>query len=69
MEKYFFTKLAPEERHCSVNLVRLSVSAGKQLACQEDSETSRPLEAHIKQHKYYLTWGLLEKSKLAQHAY
>jgi hypothetical protein len=33
------------------------------------SETSRPLEVHIKEHKYNLTQGLLEKSKLAQHAY
>jgi hypothetical protein len=32
-------------------------------------ETSRPLEAFIKEHKYNLTQGLLEKSKLAQHAY
>jgi hypothetical protein len=28
-------------------------------------ETSRPLEASIKEHKYDLTHGLLEKSKLA----
>jgi hypothetical protein len=33
------------------------------------SETSRPLEVHIKGHKYNLTQGLLEKSKLVQHAY
>jgi hypothetical protein len=33
------------------------------------SETSRPLEVHIKEHKYNLTQGLLGKSKLAQHAY
>jgi hypothetical protein len=33
------------------------------------SETSRPLEVCIKEHKYNLTQGLLEKSKLAQHAY
>jgi hypothetical protein len=32
-------------------------------------ETSRPLEVRIKEHKYNLTQGLLEKSKLAQHAY
>jgi hypothetical protein len=32
-------------------------------------ETSRLLEVHIKEHKYNLTQGLLEKSKLAQHAY
>jgi hypothetical protein len=32
-------------------------------------ETSRLLEGHIKEHKYNLTQGLLEKSKLAQHAY
>jgi hypothetical protein len=32
-------------------------------------ETSRPLEVSIKEHKYNLTRGLLEKSKLAQHAY
>jgi predicted GIY-YIG superfamily endonuclease len=31
-------------------------------------ETSRPLEVRIKEHKYNLTQGLLEKSKLAQHA-
>jgi predicted GIY-YIG superfamily endonuclease len=31
--------------------------------------TSRPLEVRIKEHKYNLTQGLLEKSKLAQHAY
>jgi hypothetical protein len=33
------------------------------------SETSRPLEVHIKEHKYNLTQGLLENSELAQHAY
>jgi hypothetical protein len=32
-------------------------------------ETGRPLEARIKEHKYNLTQGLPEKSKLAQHAY
>jgi hypothetical protein len=32
-------------------------------------ETSRALEECIKEHKYILTQGLLEKSKLAQHAY
>jgi predicted GIY-YIG superfamily endonuclease len=32
-------------------------------------ETSRPLEVHIKEHKCNLTQGLLEKSKLVQHAY
>jgi hypothetical protein len=32
-------------------------------------ETSRPLEVRIKEHKYNLTHGLLEKSELAQHAY
>jgi hypothetical protein len=32
-------------------------------------ETNRPLEVRIKEHKYNLTRGLLEKSKLAQHAY
>jgi predicted GIY-YIG superfamily endonuclease len=32
-------------------------------------ETRRPLEVRIKKHKYKLTYGLLEKSKLAQHAY
>jgi hypothetical protein len=32
-------------------------------------ETSRPLEVRIKEHKYNLTQGLLEKSKLAQHAH
>jgi hypothetical protein len=31
-------------------------------------ETSRRLEARIKEHKYNLTQGLVEKSKLAQHA-
>jgi hypothetical protein len=31
------------------------------------NETSRLLEVHIKGHKYNLTRGLLEKSKLAQH--
>jgi hypothetical protein len=30
---------------------------------------SRPLEVRIKEHKYNLTQGLLEKSKLSQHAY
>jgi hypothetical protein len=30
---------------------------------------SRPLEGHIKEHKYNLNQGLLKKSKLAQHAY
>jgi hypothetical protein len=33
------------------------------------SETSRPLEVHIKGHKYNLTQGLLKKLKLDQHAY
>jgi hypothetical protein len=33
------------------------------------SETGRPLEVRIKEHKYDPTQGLLEKSKLAQHAY
>jgi hypothetical protein len=32
-------------------------------------ETSRPLKVRIKEHKYSLTQGLLEKSKLAPHAY
>jgi hypothetical protein len=32
-------------------------------------KTSRPLEVRIKEHKYNLTQGLLQKSKLAQHAY
>jgi hypothetical protein len=32
-------------------------------------ETNRPLELRIKEHKYNLKQGLLEKSKLAQHAY
>jgi hypothetical protein len=32
-------------------------------------ETSMPLEVCIKEHKYNLTQGLLEKSKLVQHAY
>jgi hypothetical protein len=31
-------------------------------------ETSRRLEARIKEHKYNLTQGLVEKSKLPQHA-
>jgi hypothetical protein len=31
------------------------------------SETSRPLEVCTKEHKYNLTQGLLEKSKLAQY--
>jgi hypothetical protein len=30
---------------------------------------NKPLEVHIKEHKYNLTQSLLEKSKLAQHAY
>jgi hypothetical protein len=33
------------------------------------SETSRHLEVRIKEYKYNLTQGLLENSKLAQHAY
>jgi hypothetical protein len=33
------------------------------------NETTRPLEVCIKEHKYNLTQGLLEKSKLAQHVY
>jgi hypothetical protein len=33
------------------------------------SETSRPLEVCIKEHKYKLSQGLPEKPKLAQHAY
>jgi hypothetical protein len=32
-------------------------------------ETGRPLEGRIKEHKYNLTQGLLEKSKFAKHAY
>jgi glycosylphosphatidylinositol transamidase (GPIT) subunit GPI8 len=32
-------------------------------------KTSRPLDIRIKEHKYNLTQGVLEKSKLAQHAY
>jgi hypothetical protein len=32
-------------------------------------KTGRPLEVCIKEHKYYLAQGLLEKSKLAQYAY
>jgi hypothetical protein len=32
-------------------------------------ERNRTLQARIKEHKYNLTQGLLEKSKLAQHAY
>jgi hypothetical protein len=32
-------------------------------------ETGRPLEVRIKEHKCNLTQGLLEKSKLSQHAY
>jgi hypothetical protein len=32
-------------------------------------ETSRPLEVCIKEHKYNLTQGLLEKVKLAQYTY
>jgi hypothetical protein len=30
-------------------------------------ETNTSLEAHIKEYKYNLTQGLLEKTKLAQH--
>jgi hypothetical protein len=33
------------------------------------AETSRTLEVGTKEHKYNLTSGLLEKSKLSQHAY
>jgi hypothetical protein len=32
-------------------------------------ETGRPLAVRIREHKYNLKQGLLEKSKLAQHAY
>jgi hypothetical protein len=32
-------------------------------------ETNRPLEVSIKEHKYNLRQGLLEKLELAQHAY
>jgi hypothetical protein len=32
-------------------------------------ETSTPLEVRIKEHRYNVTQGLLEKSKLDQHAY
>jgi hypothetical protein len=32
-------------------------------------KTSRPLEVCIKEHKYNLTQGLFEKSKLVQHVY
>jgi hypothetical protein len=32
-------------------------------------ETSRPSQVHIKEQKYNLTQGLIEKTKLAQHAY
>jgi hypothetical protein len=34
-----------------------------------NGETSRPLEVRSKEHKYNLTQGLLEKSKLAKLAY
>jgi hypothetical protein len=33
------------------------------------SETSRPLVPRLREHKHNLQQGLLEKSKLAQHAY
>jgi hypothetical protein len=33
------------------------------------AKKSRPSEVHIKEHKYNLTHGLLEKSKLAQYSY
>jgi hypothetical protein len=32
-------------------------------------ETERPLAARIRKHRHNLQQGLLEKSKLAQHAY
>jgi hypothetical protein len=32
-------------------------------------KTSKPLEVCIKEHKYNVTQGLIEKSKFAQHAY
>jgi hypothetical protein len=44
---------------------RISRECGR---CYID-ETSRPLEVRIKEHKYNLTQGQLEKSKLAEHAY
>jgi hypothetical protein len=32
-------------------------------------ETGKPLKVHVKEHRYDLKQGLLEKSKSAQHAY
>jgi hypothetical protein len=40
----------------------------KTLSCY-GGKTSRPLEVGIKEHKYNVTKGVFEKSKLAQHAY
>jgi hypothetical protein len=37
--------------------------------CYIGETRSRPLDVSIKEHRYNLTQGLLEKSKLAQHAH
>jgi hypothetical protein len=48
---------------------RSSVCTASHAIVADVTETSRPLEVCIKEHKYNLTQGLLEKSKLAQHAH
>jgi hypothetical protein len=53
---------AQQTKQC---LYRISCDCGRSYI----TETSRPLEVRIKEHKYNLIQGLLEKWKLAQHAY
>jgi hypothetical protein len=55
---------APQTKQCVCNIL---CDCDRCYSCI--GETSRPLEARIKEHKYNLTQGLFEKSKVAQHAY
>jgi hypothetical protein len=53
---------AHQTKQCVYNI---PCDCGRCFLCK----TSRPLEVCIKEHKYNLTQGLLEKSKLAQRAF
>jgi hypothetical protein len=57
-----FSKLFQNEKQCVYNIPS---DCGRHYIVV----TSRPLEVCVKEHKYNRTQGLLEKSKLAQHAY
>jgi predicted GIY-YIG superfamily endonuclease len=56
------TKSQQQIKHC---IYSIPCECGRRYI----GETSRPLEVRIKEHKHNLKEGLLEKSKLAQHAY